>query len=47
VGRTAAKVYREKYGKEPERVGDARYGTVGVYPQAIAMQALKDHGYID
>jgi hypothetical protein len=46
VGKTAAKVYREKYGKEPERVGDARYGTVGVYPQAIAIQALKDHGYL-
>jgi prophage antirepressor-like protein len=46
VGKTAAKVYREKHGKEPERVGDARYGTVRVYPQAIAMQALKDHGYL-
>jgi hypothetical protein len=47
AGRAASKAYREKYGKEPERIGDARYGTVGVYPQAIAMQALKDYGYLD
>lgn len=47
AGRAAAKAYREKYGKEPERIGDARYGTVGAYPQAIAMQALKDYGYLD
>lgn len=47
VGKAAAKAYREKYGKEPERIGDARYGTVGVYPQAIALQALKDYGYLD
>jgi hypothetical protein len=47
VGKAAAKAYREKYGKEPELIGDARYGTVGVYPQAIALQALKDYGYLD
>lgn len=46
VGKTAAQVYRERYGKEPEKVGDARYGTVNVYPQVIATQALKDHGYL-
>jgi hypothetical protein len=46
VGKAAAKAYRERYGKEPERVGDARYGTVNVYPQAIAQQALVDHGYL-
>jgi phage anti-repressor protein len=46
VGRKAAKIYRDKYGKEPEMIGDARYGKVFAYPQAIAEQVLTEHGYI-
>lgn len=46
VGRAASKLYRERYCKEPEKVGDARYGQVGAYPQAIAESALRDHGYL-
>lgn len=46
VGRKAAKIYREKYGKEPELIGDARYGKVFAYPRAIAEQVLSEYGYI-
>ena len=47
VGRLASKMYREKYGKAPEKIGDARYGKVAAYPQAIAEHCLKEFGYIN
>ena len=47
VGKTASKAYRSLYGKDPEKLGDARYGLVAAYPKAIAEQALKDRKFID
>jgi len=46
VGRAASKMYRDRYDKEPEKIGDARYGMVNAYPRAIAEQVLIDHGYL-
>jgi prophage antirepressor-like protein len=46
VGRKASKAYREKYEQDPPKLGDARFGTVAAYPQAIAEQALRECGYI-
>lgn len=46
VGKTAANIYRGKYGKDPEKISDARYGKVGAYPQLIAEEALRQHGYL-
>lgn len=46
VGKAASKMYRDRYDKEPEKIGDARYGMVNAYPRAIAEQVLIDHGYL-
>jgi hypothetical protein len=47
LGKVASSIYRDRYGCEPEQIGDARYGKVNAYPQAIAHQVLADHGYLD
>jgi len=46
VGRFASKLFRDKYDKEPEKIGDARFGKVFAYPSAIAEIALTHFGYI-